>query len=46
MIDVAKGRNIGTMRFLARFEQRLTLFTDIIQGESLYDSPNIESSPF
>lgn len=37
IIDVAKGRNIGTMRFLARFDARLTLFTDIVEGESLYD---------
>lgn len=35
MIDVAKGRNIGTMRFLARFNAPLTLFEDIIEGESL-----------
>lgn len=35
MIDVAKGRNIGTMRFLANFNSRLTLFEDI--GQSLYD---------
>ena len=42
MIDVAKGRNIGTMRFLVRFEQRLTLFTDIKEGESLYDIPTTD----
>lgn len=35
MIDVAKGRNIGTMRFLTRFNAPLTLFEDIIEGESL-----------
>lgn len=35
MIDVAKGRNIGTMRFLTSFNAPLTLFEDIIEGESL-----------
>ena len=38
MIDVAKGRNIGTMRFLTRFNAPLTLFEDIIEGELLNTS--------
>ncbi len=29
MIDVAKGRNIGIMKFLCRFDNRLTLFSDV-----------------
>ena len=29
MIDVAKGRNIGTMRFLCRFNDKLTHFEDV-----------------
>lgn len=29
MIDVAKGRNIGTMRFLCRFDDKLTHFEDV-----------------
>ena len=43
MIDVAKGRNIGTMRFLARFHAPMTLFEDYKQ-ESLY--PDTEEAPF
>ena len=29
LIDVAKGRNIGTMRFLCKFDAALTLFYDV-----------------
>lgn len=35
LIDVAKGRNIGTMRFLTRFHAPLTLFEDIREGETI-----------
>ena len=45
MIDVAKGRNIGTMRFLARFEPHLTLFTDNVE-ESLYEMLSSNDVPF
>jgi replicative DNA helicase len=39
MIDVAKGRNIGTMRFLTRFHAPLTLFEDIREGETINPLP-------
>ena len=45
MIDIAKGRNIGTMRFLVRFEPHLTLFSDIVE-ESLYEMPVSDEVPF
>ncbi len=45
MIDIAKGRNIGTMRFLSRFEPHLTLFSDIVE-ESLYEMPASNDVPF
>lgn len=33
MIDVAKGRNIGTMKFLCKFHKPTTLFSDIEEAE-------------
>lgn len=45
MIDVAKGRNIGTMRFLVNFNARLTLFEDISDVERI-DNMHNEDSPF
>lgn len=46
MIDVAKGRNIGTMRFLAKFHAHMTMFEDLSTKESL-DILNIPSEvPF
>lgn len=29
MIDIAKGRNIGTTRFICRFDKRITFFSDM-----------------
>ena len=35
LVDVAKGRNIGTMRFLCRFDARLTRFQDVADYREL-----------
>ncbi len=37
MIDVAKGRNIGTFRFFARFDKATTSFTDMSESWSPTD---------
>lgn len=48
MIEVAKGRNIGTMRFVCKFNPRLTLFEDlkgdIEEIDSTYEQ--ISDAPF
>ena len=31
MIDIAKGRNIGTMRFICNFDKKITFFSDITE---------------
>ena len=31
MIDIAKGRNIGTSRFICHFDKRITFFSDITE---------------
>ena len=41
MIDVAKGRNIGTMRFLTRFHSHMTMFEDIDTPQ-----PTLNEAPF
>lgn len=49
MIDVAKGRNIGTFKFLAHFENKTTHFSeldsyDIVSGE--VKRKNLSDNPF
>lgn len=47
MIDVAKGRNIGTMRFLTNFNAHLTLFEDVGQTLNNYPLGGVENNlPF
>lgn len=51
MIDVAKGRNIGTFKFFLGFDKRTTSFyqTDDLQGEiepELSDEPDEMDAPF
>lgn len=45
MIDVAKGRNIGTFQFLTNFDARTTLFTDLQESYDEYE-PIEEEAPF
>jgi replicative DNA helicase len=44
MIDIAKGRNIGTHQFIASFRKEQTLFTDYRGGE--YQPENKPYAPF
>jgi len=48
MIDIAKGRSIGIMRFICSFKKEITLFSSIDDLSSISSGSNrvVEAEPF